>query len=306
MKQETIFDNEQRGREGLLTGAHYKGCHIYDMACVPQQQHHPGVPQYPTRVNSMILVICKRGYASVEVNMNRYTISDNSIFFNGPNCILNIGEEGMSPRLEEGCIVVMDPEMAEKMDFDLKELLPLTLRIQNNHVVSISDKECDILMGIARDLIREITMPEDEPFYHEVLKNYFEVFFYKLCNILGKALKASAPSDKSVKNRSEEYFHRFIQILNEHYKRERTLSFYAEQLCITPKYLTTLIKKVSGRSASEWIDSYVILEAKNLLRYSSMSIQEVAYHLNFPNQSFFGKYFKHQTGYSPSAYKMLK
>ena len=81
------------------------------------------------------------------------------------------------------------------------------------------------------------------------------------------------------------------------------IGFYARQLCITPKYLTTLIKRISGQSVSEWIDNYVILEAKTLLKYSTMSIQEIAYYLNFPNQSFFGSYFKRNTGMSPSQYK---
>lgn len=84
---------------------------------------------------------------------------------------------------------------------------------------------------------------------------------------------------------------------------ERSVTFYAEQLCITPKYFSSLVKKLSGKSAAQWIDNYVILEAKNLLKYSDMSIQEIAYRLNFSTQSFFGKYFKHQTGLSPTQYR---
>ena len=84
------------------------------------------------------------------------------------------------------------------------------------------------------------------------------------------------------------------------------MGFYARQLCITPKYLTTLIKRISGLSVSEWIDNYVIIEAKTLLKYSTMSIQEIAYYLNFPNQSFFGKYFKNHTGMTPTAYRLGK
>ena len=81
---------------------------------------------------------------------------------------------------------------------------------------------------------------------------------------------------------------------------------YAEQLHLTPKYLTTLLRSTTGRTASEWIDEYVILEAKNLLKYSTMNIQEIAYYLNFPNQSFFGRYFKQHTGKPPSAYRTCK
>ena len=104
-------------------------------------------------------------------------------------------------------------------------------------------------------------------------------------------------------NRAEEYFKQFTHLLGEHFREERSVGFYARQLCITPKYLTTLIKRISGQSVSEWIDNYVILEAKTLLKYSTMSIQEIAYYLNFPNQSCFGSYFKRNTGMSPSQYK---
>ena len=67
-----------------------------------------------------------------------------------------------------------------------------------------------------------------------------------------------------------------------------------------------IIKRISGKSVSEWIDNYVILEAKTLLKYSNMSVQEIAYYLNFPNQSFFGSYFKRNAGMSPSQYKAKK
>ena len=86
-------------------------------------------------------------------------------------------------------------------------------------------------------------------------------------------------------------------------QQERNVRFYARRLNITPKYLSTVSKDVSGKTAARWIDEAVILEAKSLLRYSGMSIQEIAYHLNFSTQSFFGKYFKQHTGYSPSRFK---
>ena len=101
-----------------------------------------------------------------------------------------------------------------------------------------------------------------------------------------------------------EMFNQFINLLTEHHRKERRVDFYAEQLFLSPKHFSTVVKKVSGKTAGEWIDEYVILEAKALLKYSVMSIQEVAYFMNFPNPSFFGKYFKHHTGLSPSEYKM--
>ena len=112
--------------------------------------------------------------------------------------------------------------------------------------------------------------------------------------------------ETSARSRNDEYFNQFMSELTKHYMQERSVGFYAGQLHLTPKYLTTIIRKTSGRTAAEWIDDYVVLEAKNLLKYSTMSIQEIAYCLNFPNQSFFGKYFRSHTGMTPSAYRMSK
>ena len=78
---------------------------------------------------------------------------------------------------------------------------------------------------------------------------------------------------------------------------------YADRLCISPKHMSMVVKKVSGRTASDWIDDYVILQAKQMLRSSSLTIQEVSRELNFSNQSFFGKYFKKHVGMSPSEYR---
>lgn len=105
------------------------------------------------------------------------------------------------------------------------------------------------------------------------------------------------------KSRQEELFSTFIQTLASNYRQERSVSFYAGKLYVTPKYLSLLVKNVSNRTAGEWIDDYVILEAKALLSSSRMSIQEIADRLNFANQSFFGKYFKQHVGLSPTEYR---
>ena len=100
------------------------------------------------------------------------------------------------------------------------------------------------------------------------------------------------------------HFDKFMRLLQENYMKHHTIKYYADRMNLSPKYLSLIIKKVSGRLATEWIDDCVILEAKNLIKYSSMSIQEISYALNFTNQSFFGKYFKRHTGISPKAYRL--
>lgn len=87
------------------------------------------------------------------------------------------------------------------------------------------------------------------------------------------------------------------------YTKERSVSYYADRLCVTPKYLSQVIHKVSGRFAGDWITDFVILEAKALLKSRKYTIQQVSDKLNFANQSFFGKYFKENVGCSPSKYQ---
>ena len=94
--------------------------------------------------------------------------------------------------------------------------------------------------------------------------------------------------------------------MEEHYRQERLIGFYANKLCITPKYLSKLVKEHTGRSAGEWIENHVILDARAMLHSSDMTIQQIATALNFPNQSFFGKYFKRATGISPKHYRQIK
>ena len=108
------------------------------------------------------------------------------------------------------------------------------------------------------------------------------------------------------RTRAEDLFYRFIVLVEEKFKYQRVLSDYAKDLCISTKHLSTLVKELSGRTAGSWIDSYVILEAKRLLISTDMSIQEVSEQLHFANQSFFGKFFKHNTGKSPSQYRKDK
>ena len=95
----------------------------------------------------------------------------------------------------------------------------------------------------------------------------------------------------------------FLKTVQQYYKKERKVIFYADKLHLSAGYLSTVIKNVSGKTAAEWIDDYVILEAKSLLKSTNLTIQQISDGLNFPSQSFFGKYFKRQTGISPKEYK---
>lgn len=106
------------------------------------------------------------------------------------------------------------------------------------------------------------------------------------------------------KIRNKELFDTFIRLVNSYGKHERKLSFYADKMCITPRYLGISVKQASGITAKEWIDRAVLTHAKVMLKYSSKMVAEIAYELNFPNVSFFCKYFKLATGLTPQEYRI--
>ena len=117
------------------------------------------------------------------------------------------------------------------------------------------------------------------------------------------AFVASKPLPPSEATRGDDIVTRFMASLHTHYRRERNVAFYAGELHLTPNYMSGILKERTVLSALQWISDMVIADAKQKLRYSSMSIKEVAMSLNFPTQSFFGKYFKAQTGMGPKQFR---
>ena len=105
-------------------------------------------------------------------------------------------------------------------------------------------------------------------------------------------------------SRGKELFNTFISLVNTYGGRERKLKFYSDKMCVTPRYLGTAVKSASGITAKEWIDRAVVTQAKVMLKYSGRQVAEIAYALDFPNVSFFCKYFKHLTGLTPQEYRM--
>lgn len=133
----------------------------------------------------------------------------------------------------------------------------------------------------------------------EVIRHLvFGLFHYLSC-----LLKEQMLYEEKHQSRQEYIFNQFIQLVNQYANRERNVSFYADKLCLTPRYLNSLIRQASSRTVMDWINEAVIIEAKVLLKYSDKLIYQIADELNFPNTSFFCKFFKRMTGMTPLAYQ---
>ena len=108
---------------------------------------------------------------------------------------------------------------------------------------------------------------------------------------------------KDVGDRSSETVRRFLELVRKNYTEHRDVEYFASQMNMTAKYLSAVVKKTSGKTPLEWIENYVILDAKAQLSSTMNTVQQIAWNLNFPSQSFFGRYFKRIIGMSPSAYR---
>ena len=254
--------------------------------------------RFPSRLNALIIGVGTEGETSLTSNLQEFRLKKDSLFIFSPKHILQV----QSNNRFKAHLIVIAPDFLKRINIDTKRMMPLFLQFGSLPCMELTHAESQSLRSFISMVEQELKGSETD-FSSEIIGGLIAATIYKVGDILTHYLTEHPEVDSPIHNRAEEYFRQFTELLGEHYKHERSVGFYARQLCITPKYLTTLIKRISGQSVSEWIDNYVILEAKTLLKYSTMSIQEIAYYLNFPNQSFFGSYFKRNTGMSPSQYK---
>ena len=254
--------------------------------------------RFPSRLNALIIGVGTEGETSLTSNLQEFRLKKDSLFIFSPKHILQV----QSNNRFKAHLIVIAPDFLKRINIDTKRMMPLFLQFGSLPCMELTHAESQSLRSFISMVEQELKGSETD-FSSEIIGGLIAATIYKVGDILTHYLTEHPEVDSPIHNRAEEYFRQFTELLGEHYKHERSVGFYARQLCITPKYLTTLIKRISGKSVSEWIDNYVIIEAKTLLKYSTMSIQEIAYYLNFPNQSFFGSYFKRNTGMSPSQYK---
>ena len=257
--------------------------------------------RFPSRLNALIIGVGTEGETSLTSNLQEFRLKKDSLFIFSPKHILQV----QSNNRFKAHLIVIAPDFLKRINIDTKRMMPLFLQFGSLPCMELTHAESQSLRSFISMAEQELKGSETD-FSSEIIGGLIAATIYKVGDILTHYLTEHPEVDSPIHNRAEEYFRQFTELLGEHYKHERSVGFYARQLCITPKYLTTLIKRISGKSVSEWIDNYVILEAKTLLKYSNMSVQEIAYYLNFPNQSFFGSYFKRNAGMSPSQYKAKK
>lgn len=254
--------------------------------------------KYPLRLDGIVIAIREKGTSRVSINLREYEVKENDLVICAPGDIL---QSPLSQGTYLSQVFLISSDFLREMYINLNSFMPFFVSLKENPLFHLTNEDVKELTAFY--LLIEKAVDTNDYFRTEIVRRLMGGYLYKIGSILHKKQPEYTLNNLKAQKREEVLFKQFISLLSEHRCKERRVDFYAEQLYLSPKHFSTAVKKVSGKTAGEWIDEYVILEAKSLLKYSTMSIQEVAYYMNFPNPSFFGKYFKHHTGMTPSEYK---
>lgn len=263
------------------------------------------VIEYPCRFHGYMAFFCIQGEFEVEINLKKFTIRKDSMFIYTPGNIVRV--TNIDPKEKESVhfvVVAISEDLMSSTRFDFSKLYNESLRLLESPCVVINENERELCRKYF-DLIQEVSKMRMPNMRESVAALISSIFYLMGAMWTDRLTAAKKNGGEEVSTRSKIVLEDFLLLVRDYHTKERSLSFYADKLYLTPKYLSKLIKSVSGKSAHEWIDSFVILEAKNLLKYSDMSIKSIVYELNFPNQTTFYRFFKTKTGMTPSEYRKM-
>jgi AraC-like DNA-binding protein len=256
------------------------------------------IPKDPRRMNFLILALCTEGEATYTLDTQEMRIQKNDVML-----ILDrhvVSNFTASKDLKALCIIISVKFFFESIR-NVGDVSSLLLLSRNFPVIKLAQEETETFQSYFY-LLKTKAADKQNKYRRKLVSTLILAMFYDLSNVVQRMLN----TDSMRQTRAEIIFTKFIKLLEGNFKQERRVGWYAEQLNITPKYLSETIKNVSRRTPNEWIDNYVTIEMRIQLRNSTKSIKEIAEEMNFANQSFLGKYFKEHVGISPSEYRKNK
>lgn len=244
--------------------------------------------------DQLTIILCTGGRKELQINFADYTLTPGSLAFIYPNSMWR--PLATSSDFEAHYFSIQGTSAKEWNAFiDLDTVFSLSSYIAKHPHTQLSLDETQVMTQ-----------------YLNLLKSRYEAnaqaiiirFILSAFTLeLNRIFTAREKSDRSKISRQEDILWKFLTLLKQYHQEERTVNFYADKMCISPKHLSSVIKQMSHKTAHKIIADFVTMTAKRLLKTTTMSIQEISDELNFANQSFFGKFFKQNTGQSPSAYR---
>lgn len=245
----------------------------------------------PYRTNESRILRILHGTGRVSVNLMEYDLREQMLIITPPHALVEVLE--LTPDHDFQVIVPENDFLASARDGKLADLYG-----QYGTALSLDAEEWEYT-GKFCSLIWESM--HRTPFRPEVIQHLVLALLNEILYIRNQK-EASTPPHLS---RQEDILRRFLTLVNKYGKHERNIGYYADKLCLTPRYLSTVIREASGQTVMQWINQAVVLEAKVMLKHSDLLVYQIADELNFPNPSFFSKFFRRMTGMTPAEYQKL-
>ncbi|WP_373775079.1 helix-turn-helix domain-containing protein [Porphyromonas loveana] len=243
---------------------------------------------------SLVFVVCTAGRLRLNMDSTAIVMREGNLLALMPRQVIQMAEsEGF-----EGKYLFLSKEILSHSLVKMNSFVSIANKLHNKPLNHLGTEQHVFFTSIL-DLIRQ-TLHNRNSHKEEMIIHVLQTLFYFVDDLLSeKAESNGKPS------RANTICRNFLLLVSDHHKKEHTVKFYAEKLCLSPKHLALTVKNVMGESALKIINDFIILQAKSQLRYTDKTIQEIGYELNFSTQSFFGKYFKQHTGMSPGEYRSL-
>jgi AraC family transcriptional activator of pobA len=256
-----------------------------------QAHHHPYLEE-PYRAESYAIAYVKEGSISLQVGLSHHHIEAPALISLAPSMIRSFRKSSEVMKMDivffkDSFLLEGNPNLFLLMEYDFFENSELS-------VIRLTDQ----LHTKVKAIFNLINLNQVSSGHHltAISRSYIMLLIYEI-----DSWHRNLHSD--TKGQLFPLFAQFKKLLQHNYMQQKRLEFYAEHLHVTPKYLSAVIKKHTGKSAAQWIDESITLEAKVLLQNLRFTVSQISNQLNFTDQSTFGKFFKANTGYTPVQYR---
>lgn len=249
----------------------------------------------PIKSEWFVALLCIEGESTIYINNEMYSIHKNDFLLCHPQTIF---EHKITNLDFKYCGFFLSPEYVKQISLISSNFWNAILFIENNPIIALDEKESSLFLQYY-NLIRSKFETESQHHLKHLIDMLLQAFIYEFHDSMEKRIKIDPPQYNSADN----LFISFLDILVNSYPKQRSVSYYAEKLFVTPKYLSAICKEISGETASDLITRYVKKDIENLLKQPNKTIKEIANELDFANLSFFGKYVKRIFGVSPKEYR---
>ncbi len=253
------------------------------------------LPNEPRRMKCILLALCRHGKVQYSVDTEERMVAANDVIIISEGQVI---DNYMLSSDLSGIAILISQNFFSEIVKDIHGISSLFLFSRSHPVFGLRQKEISTLMTYF-DLIWNKMNDDEHHFRKDVVRSLIATMIYDLSQVIYRIQQQRSERQ----SRAESIFTEFIRLVEQNFRHERRVSRYATLMCITPKYLSETVKLVSRRTPNEWIDNYVALEIRVMLKNTTKSIKEIAEEMNFPNQSFLGRFFKEHVGMSPSEYR---